>query len=259
MTDDIPWPPDTGWGIEARQLRDQGYGPNQAVDRVVLKYLGLGDPRPLLDLLRRGKTPGSDVLRYLAAMIDPEYRTRFPNEPPQYEIRFRPVGRKPERPKRSESVGASDFHEFFKAYTTAMAEGRQPDSSFWKYLYSCLCYPLDPTQFQEVYKTDVRLTAKLVRIDGRKGGKRDPELETRDNMVAELVQERIDEFGPGNYDSAIKTVRNVMEDHVKKDLEQATARGEEARVRYLYELQKTKWEKTIKDAYDRRIKGKRLR
>ena len=53
MEYDLSLSPNTGWGFEERQLRDRGYGPNQAVDRVVLKYLASAIRGRCLDLLWR--------------------------------------------------------------------------------------------------------------------------------------------------------------------------------------------------------------
>lgn len=253
MEDDFRLPLIYGWRIDAWQLmKKKGYDFDQACDCVTLEYFTGGDARPFVDFFIWRWTPGSEVLKYLAAMIDPKFRTCPRNGTPLYEIRFQPIGREPKRPKRSESVTACDFHETLKADTSAMAEGRSPTKGFLGKLHGCLCYALDPEQFREIYKKDVRVSANLVRIDGRKGDKRDPELPIRDDFFGELVEKHIDNFGPGCYEAAIETVCKMMEDDVKNALEQAINRGEKVKIRYLSQLQKTKWKKTIKDAYDRR-------
>jgi hypothetical protein len=208
MEDDIPLPPDTGWGTEMRQLmKDRGHDFDQACDRVLLGYLIQGDPRPLLDLLKHRKTPGSGVLRYLAAMIDPEFRARLPKGPFLFEIRFE-ERRKRGRPESHKSgIHFADFREVLKADTTAMVEGRQPDDGFWKFLWHCLSSTLEPERYLKAFGKDFPFRAKLARTDGSKGRHQNPELGMRDRGLAWFVSEAIAQGK--KYDAALDEVAGL--------------------------------------------------
>jgi hypothetical protein len=229
-----------GWQGDAYDLvRTHGYEINQARDVVVLRYFGFGHVRPFLDFLRLGWTPGSAVLKQLAAMIDPEFRRGLAVQP-QFKFRIKRRGRG--RPDKA-------FLQEFKDSAAAMSEGRSPKISFLENLWKWMCAAEDPEQFQSIYG-EIQMTATLVRFDGRRGDKQDPEVKRRDCFFADLVRMYIDMFGPGSYASAIEAIADNMKDEVKKALEEATNRGDEIGIRNLKELQKTKWRKTIKDAYD---------
>ena len=247
MEYDLSLSPNTGWGTEERQLRDRGYGPNQAVDRVVLKYLGLGDPRPLLDLLWRvgGVTLGSDVLRYIAAMIDPEFCERLPNGPPQYEIRFAPRGR-PKQYKQYK-INFADFGPLLKADTMAMAGGHQPDDRFWVCLRNCLSATEDPTQLLKFLGKDIPVAAKIVRIDGKSGRHCDPELEMRDTVLNEFVHEDMKRLDTDNTRASIRNTRKMIEKHAEDGSWHRTVGKKPT---------KTISEKTIEGAFKRKQRSK---
>ena len=202
MEDDGPLSPGTAWGIEALWLAEaRNWPPYRAFDHVLLRYLDQGDFRPLLCLLQHGKIPGGGVLRCLAAMIDPEFRARFPNASFPYEIRFE-VSRKRGRPKGYTSgiTSAVVVYWVFNAGVTAMKDGHRPVDLFWKQLADAL----DHDAYRQARGEAFPLKAKLVRTDGVKGRHRHPELGMRDRALAWSMSEAIKQGT--NYEKALDDV-----------------------------------------------------
>ena len=85
------------------------------------------------------------------------------------------------------------------------------------------------------------IKAKLERVDGRKGREANPELETRDQVLAESVQKHIDR--EEKYVVAIKFVHKSIKDQGKKENWTGARTGK---------ICKT----TIRNAYDARSKAK---
>jgi hypothetical protein len=113
-----------------------------------------------------------------------------------------------------------------------MKLGRKPHWSFW----DCLTTALNENarwSRQDEYPMKV----KLERVDGRKGRDASPELETRDQVLAESVQMHIDRGV--KYAAAIKLVHKSLVDQGK--VENWTG---------------TICETTVKNAYDARSKAK---
>jgi hypothetical protein len=239
MEDDIPLPPESGWGIEIRQLmKERAYDFDRSFAHVMERYLSEGDTRPLMDLLGRGARPREPAFPCLAAMLDPANEAR----PESVKIRYRFAfykNRKPGRPKEADAERRNTLMRsvfwILKIGAKAMSENRSPDERFWLCLGRALA--------TKTCRSDFPWTAKLVRVDGRKGRRRDPELEKRDEVLAWFVEKHFERAG--GYESAIRTTHEMIEKTAEEEGWRQT-RGEK-RIR----------EKTIKDAYDARSNGKR--
>ena len=178
MNYDYPQWADNGWKTEARKLMTEGgCDYNRAVDLVALRYLSAGNSRSFLDFMQQPEpmwAPGLDVRMYLAGMIDPEFKKRFSKGSFTYQIVF--VG-KQGRP-RAEDI-TDGYLAVLKSGAAAMANGRQPGPVFWNLLWLLLAAFEDPEQFRSWHGRAPDVRAEIARIDGRKGRKSDPELETR--------------------------------------------------------------------------------
>jgi hypothetical protein len=187
--------PDCGHFLPEKCPDRLGYGFDDSFVRVMAKYLDAGDTRPLLDLLRHKREPGEIAIKYLAAMMVTELRARLPLTKIQYKFHFA-QNRKVGPPKRDEQATriAQALGIIIVAGLDAMAEGKKPDKSFWKWFR----YALEPGDFE------------LIRIDGRKGRRKNPELNMQRKLLAQMVEKRIDR-GDG-YESAIQDTH----DEIKK-------------------------------------------
>jgi len=207
MDGDIPLQPDTGWGTEVRELmRERNQSFDQAFASVAIRYLAEGDLRPLKDLLGRARLePCEAVLRYLAAMLEGSGSTPFRFGFEEARRRGRPSNTKP-------SVkGVILATAVMMSGLRAMIDGRKPGWRFWH----CLLAALDagePTKSRR--PNDSPLKARLFSTGETRGRRPDPELETRDRVLAWNVQQRLDR-GHG-YESAVAgtldAVREVASD-----------------------------------------------
>ncbi len=83
----------SGWDTEARELIAHGYSRDCAIETVTLRYLRLGDYRPLLDAALRRHTHSPKVSAFLVGMFCPEYRPGQ-GEAIRYEFGFNELRRK---------------------------------------------------------------------------------------------------------------------------------------------------------------------
>lgn len=235
--DNIPLPPENGWAIEIRQLtHERGWDFDTAFACVMLRYLNEGDVRPLGDLLTRRKRPGESSFLVLAMMLAP-MRAQASEERVQIQYRFvLSENRGPGRPRRDDAALRKDrvqsVVEVLMTGAVAMSGGQDPGARFWTCLRRAIIAGVTRTVEQ-----DFPLKATLVRVDGRKGRRRDPELRTRDEALAWFVEQRINR-GDG-YESAVIGTRDSIE---------RTARDESRSVKL--------GEETIRAAYDARSRGK---
>ena len=184
---EIPFQP-SGWDVEARQLiAEGGYTVEHAVETVTLRYLTAGDYRPLLDSKQRGHTCGGKVKECLAAMLDPQYRSRN-SVSPQYEFGFK-LARGRGRPKKLQIID-----RFFLCIWRGMrdvASGWEPRLLFWQYLFAAL----DPDyrdMVEEALHEPFPWRARIQPVERDKGRRSDPELPMRDKVLAWLVQRGLD-------------------------------------------------------------------
>jgi hypothetical protein len=237
MEDEIPLQPDTPWGTEVRtRMQEKGQGFDEAFTQVMERYFNRGVAEPLVDLLQRGRrAPSQHALKFLAATIDPAHSSSS-----GLQIRYRlgiDENRRAGRPKRgdADALNAQKKHAvlILRAGTLTLAEGRNPVKPFW----NCLIGALN-AEAHWWPQNRFPLKAKLVRIDRRRGREVDPQLDTRDRVLAWFVQERVSR-GYG-YESAIRSTWEMLK---------STGDAE-------------RWPgkigpKTIKDAYDSHCKSKR--
>ncbi len=236
MDDGLPLKPDTGWGTEVRRLmKDPGCDFDHAFAKVMARYLNQGDTRPLFDLVQRAKKePEEPALRFLAKMFNLLPQASSSDVEIQYRFGFEPFRAKRGRPGPVEATKAKAAGIVFSVLLNGvakMAEGQKPGPIFWQYLFNAF----DQTQRGSTTQSDFPVSAKLVRIDGSRGRRIDPELATRDKVLASFVEQHIKE-GRG-YDSSIKETRDELR-RIARD------EGWQGKV----------GEKTIKDAYDTRPK-----
>lgn len=222
MEDRIPLDLDTPWYREVvRNLMwEEGKEFNEAFDEafavVMERYLNSGNAQPLDDLVRRSKTePGTRARKFIAAMIDPEF-ARSSGIEVRYRFGFnekRGRGR-PKRHEVDDEVDARPPQSFVEralgAGLSAIKLGRKPHWSFWDRLTKGLNENYVWSR-QDEYPMKVRLE----RVDGRKGREATPELETRDEVLAESVQMHIDRGE--KYAVAIKLVYESIKVYGKKE------------------------------------------
>jgi hypothetical protein len=278
MEDDLPLKSDTPWGTEVRTLmREQDQGFDDAFAQVMQKYFSGGDVRPLADLLAHGRAePGECALRFLAATIDPAYASSSGINI-RYRLAIE-ENRGPGRRRREEGATSSridqqaqpkaaarensstapkpaatatlepvtDIEAAVKALspeqkallilnigTFRLTKGENPGRPFWDCFVSALNAEAHWGRQSRFF-----LKAKLVRITGRKGREKQPELEIRSRVLASLVRAHVD-LREG-YEAAIELTHEAL----IKAGEAENWPGKIGR-------------KTVKDAYDKHAKGKR--
>jgi hypothetical protein len=238
MKDGIPLDQDTPWYREVRNFMcEAGKEFDEAFAVVMERYLSSGDARPLDDLVRRSRRePGTRARKFIAAMIDPEFAHSSGIEV-RYRLGFNETGSRRGRPKRHE-VDAQFFVEMalIGRGLAAIKLGRKPNWSFWDRLTMGL-----NENYRWSRQDEYPMKVKLERVDGRKGREANPELETRDEVLAESVQKHIDRGE--KYDVAIKLVHKSIEDQGKKENWTGARTG-------------TICTTTIRNAYDVRSKAK---
>jgi hypothetical protein len=210
-----PMSPGTPWGIEALWIaRSRGWNDGyRAFDRVVMRYLSQGDTRPLEDLLEHARVPGRVGLRYIAAMIDREFRKRVRGVRFPYEILFE-ERRGRGRPSRRELNPSGGWvYALLETGVEAMSRGHRPDEQFWKYLL----WALQPWRYRQSRGKDFPCTAKLARTNGSKGRRQNPELEMRDRALGWDVRPAI-EAGE-TYEAALSHIA------AENNVSEATARN----------------------------------
>jgi hypothetical protein len=217
MEYDIPLSLGTPWFFRVRQLmKELACDFDYAFVRVMAKWLDAGYDEPLLDLLKHGMEPGEVARKYLAAMMVPEYRARFPLTNIQYEFRLVP-NRKAGRQSREEARRAQAIEFILAAGAEAMTKGGNPSKHFWRVFR----YALRPEDFP-TDKGRFPWKAKLARIDGRAGRRKNPE--PADAVRAWFVEKHRSgrEHVRGSYrsatDDAHEELKGHEEDH-KKSLE----------------------------------------
>jgi hypothetical protein len=133
-----------GWCDRISDLIEDGWDRDEATDKVLIEYLGAGDVRPITYLLNHDGTPGPEVCKLLAAMLDPAGSTTAP----PFQIRFETCRRG--RPKKGiPHIDFADFRTVLKPDIEAMTVGHQPDRRFWQWLRYALKAWLDLDQAQE--------------------------------------------------------------------------------------------------------------
>ena len=211
MEDRIPLDLDTPWYREVRNLMlERGEEFDEAFAVVMEGYLNSGEAQPLDDLVRRSRTePGTRARKFIAAMIDPGF-ARSSGIDVRYRFGFNDK-RGRGRPKRQE-VDAQFFVEMalIGRGLTAIKLGRKPNWSFWDRLTMGL-----NENYRWSRQAEYPMKARLERVDGRKGREANPELETRDEVLAESVQKHIDRGE--KYAIAIKLVYESIKDQGKKE------------------------------------------
>jgi hypothetical protein len=250
MEDRIPLDLDTPWYREiARNLMweegkefDEAF--HEAFAVVMERYLNSGKAMPLDDLVRRSKKePGTRARKFIAAMLDQEF-ARSSGIEVRYRFDFKETGSRRGRPKRhgvDDEVDARRL-QFLVAMTlidkglSAIKLGRKPHRSFW----DCLTKALNENYIWN-RQDEYPMKATLERVDGRKGREANPELETRDEVLAESVQKLIDRGE--KYAVAIKLVHKSIKDQGKAENWTGARTGE---------ICKT----IIRNAYDARSKAK---
>jgi hypothetical protein len=245
MEDAIPLVPDTPWCTEMRILMwEQGKEFDEAFAVVMERYLNSDDARPLHDLVQRSRTePGTHARKFIAAMLDPGF-ARSSGIEVRYRFGFKETHSRRGRPKRHEVDDEVDARQlqFFVSWCLirkgrqAMKLGRKPHWSFW----DCLTKALNENYIW-IRQDEYPMKAKLERVDGRKGREANPELETRDQVLAESVQTHIDRGE--KYAVAIKLVHKSIEDQGKAENWTGPRTGKIC-------------ETTIRKVYDARSKAK---
>jgi hypothetical protein len=201
--------PPPGWHIEASHLiKEKGCPVEIAVAAVVLRFLSFGDLDPLFDAVGRGYVHTPKVLKYVAAMLNSNYknghRIRYP-----IDIELR---RQRGRPRRGE-IRAWEHAALaiIKEGVQALAKGKDPGSGFWDHLKAALNpvfrpqveqkhFPRMRDRWLEVCKTLPSGDLNLINLEPffplkgkvrrRRGRPYDPQLQARDRIVAENVRKR---------------------------------------------------------------------
>ena len=226
-------------------MREQGKEFDEAFAVVMERYLNSDDARPLHDLVQRSKTePGTRARKFIAAMLDPEF-ARSSGIEVRYRFGFKETHSRRGRPKRHEVDDGVDARRLpflvamalIRRGVQAIKLGRKPHWSFWDRLTKALNANEDWSRQDRSRQDEYPMKAKLERVDGRKGREANPELETRDQVLAESVQKHIDRGE--KYVVAIKFVYESIKDQGKEE----------------------NWtgkicETTIRNAYDARCKAK---
>ena len=250
MEDKIPLDLDTPWYREV--VRNLMWEEGKELDEVfheafavvMERYLNSGNAMPLDDLVRRSKKePGTRACKFIAAMIDPEF-ARSSGIEVRYRFDFKETGSRRGRPKRHEVDDEVDARRLpflvaralIRKGVQAIKLGRKPHRSFW----DCLTKALNENYIWS-RQDEYPVKAELERVDGRKGREANPELETRDEVLAESVQKLID--SGEKYDVAVKLVHKSIEDQGKKENWTGARTG-------------TICTTTIRNAYDARSKAK---
>jgi len=174
------------------------------------------------------------VRKFIAAMLDPEF-ARSSGIEVRYKFGFKETHSSRGRPKRHEVDDEVDARRLpflvaralIRKGVQAIKLGRKPHSSFWDRLTKALNANEDWSRQDRSRQDEYPMKARLERVDGRKGREANPELETRDEVLAESVQKLIDRGE--KYAVAIKLVHKSIG---------------------------TICEKTIRNAYDARSKAK---
>lgn len=195
----------SGWDREARQLiAEYRCTVGQAVETVTLRYLRSGNYRPLFDSWLRAHVPGPKVRALLAAMLDPHYRAE--NSPDtDYEFVFKAVLKRG-RPKKPQILDR--FLVSLRRGTKELTQERDPRRVFWCYLFAAL-----DSEYRRMVEEDIGelfpWRAKLQPIKRGRGRRPDPELAARDDVLARMVQQRMDEGE--KYESAIERTLEAVE------------------------------------------------
>ncbi|MGC2410956.1 MAG: hypothetical protein WA441_13435 [Methyloceanibacter sp.] len=215
MEDDIQLLLDTPCFSRVQQLMEElACDFDDAFARVTAKWLDAGYDELLLYWLKRGREPGEVLRKYLAALMVPERRARLPLTNIQYEFRLVP-NRKAGRQKRDEQgISRARAIEFtLAAGAEAMMKGVNPGKHFWRVFR----YALRPEDFP-TDKGRFPWKAKLARIDGQAGRRKNPE--PADDVRAWFVEKH--RSGVVSYRSAIDKAHNELKGHEeehKKSLE----------------------------------------
>jgi hypothetical protein len=184
-------------------MRDHGYTFGEASDRVILEFLGAGDVRPLVDLLRRGRMePSERVCQYVAAMLNGDGRTPFRFGFKEARKRGRPASHmvRDDRVNRATALILSGAR--------TISEGGKPGWRFW----NSLLQVLDHSRILVGRKPhDFPLMARIFPGVGEMERRSDPALRIREKLLARIVQERID--GGDRYEAAVtltlEAIKNV--------------------------------------------------
>jgi len=189
--------PSSGWDAELQEvISETGCTEDQAREKVTLRYLHVGDCRPLLDWARRRHIHSTKIMRVVAAMLDPKYRRGDATD-----IRYKFSIEATRKRGGAGNIG-SWRAKWLRQHATALSEGSDPGQAFW-YSLACAIVQGNPNWIWARHRASFLVTAKVQAIKSTRGRRRDPELSTRDKALAQFVQRWIDADG---YESAITRV-----------------------------------------------------
>ena len=194
LLDLVALAPDTGWGTEVRELmRTRHINFDAGLALVFERYFNQGDCRPLIDAKGRAKARlGPDALERVCALLFPE---RDSDTPLNYYLGFN-VCRGRGQPVLARNQQVLRLLKIIRSGVAEMSHGKDPGGAFWTILLASLDAKFRASKYEE-FPLRARLEAKCP----KRGRRKDPELITRNAVLADFVKQAIDR-GDG-YDAAI--------------------------------------------------------
>ena len=193
-----------GWRFEAWKLhKRRGWDFYRAYDHVLVRYLARGSPWPLLDLIYRlHRPPGPSAAKFTAAITDRQplldglseisdlplthYRSRLRHCKAKYEIRI--SDRRGRGAPGPDDATKTETRWRLVIGFSALAEGKAPRNAFSIDLGNALF----PKRYVRWKGRPFPFKAELVRNDDVLGCPINPELETRDEVLAAAVARKLE-------------------------------------------------------------------